>query len=92
MAARALYGGRLAQPTSGLSPVALANLEVVVKHLKITFVDGSEEELEAKYDRARTADGVLLTTSNEGYTTRELTGPSYPLVNIKKYEWVEGYK
>lgn len=63
-----------------------------MKHLKITFTDGTEENLESKYARCRVVDGVLMTENEQAYDMRGIAGPSYPLVNIRKYEWVEGYK
>lgn len=59
-----------------------------MKHLRIEFIDGEIEELESRFDRLWTDDGVLRTSTSD---TFPFVGASYPLVNIRKYEFVEGY-
>lgn len=61
------------------------------RHLKITFTDGETEELESKFSFVDLDENTITPlTARVGGT--QLPGPTYPLVNIKKYEWVEGYK
>lgn len=64
---------------------------VEVKHVKITFTDGTVEELDSKYEYVTIVENVLTTRSERvgGYAD---VGPSFPLFNIRKYEFVEGYK
>jgi hypothetical protein len=65
-----------------------------VNHLKIWFVDGTEEELESRwsYIDPIVTDRLTMLGDRRDYGMGREVGPSYPLVNIKKYEWVEGYK
>lgn len=63
-----------------------------MKHLKITFVDGSEEELESKYVTVEVYSGILYTFQEAVYGSNRERGPTYVIHNIKKYEWLEGYK
>ena len=67
--------------------------EVTVRHLKIFFMDEHEEELESRWSYIVVGNGVLqMNGDNRSYGMGREVGPAYPLVNIKKYEWVEGYK
>lgn len=64
-----------------------------MKHLKITFVDGSEEELESRWVTPWVSDsGTLLVMYGDRVGGTAPKGVTYVLSNIKKYEWVEGYK
>jgi hypothetical protein len=64
-----------------------------VRHLKIWFMDGTEEELESKWTQPWCNDaGTLLVMYGEMVGGSAPKGATYVLSNIKKYEWVEGYK
>lgn len=63
-----------------------------MKHLKIWFVDGVEEELESCWTEVEISQGIILYTFGDMVGGRKPRGPTYVIRNIKKYAWVEGYK
>jgi len=62
-----------------------------MRHLRITFTDGTVEDLESKYEYVTTV-GDTVTTRTERVGGFADVGPTYSLYSIRKYEWVEGYK
>lgn len=62
-----------------------------MKHLRVTFIDGTVEDLESKYEYV-TAVGEVITTRTERVGGFASVGPTYSLYSVRKYEWVEGYK
>ncbi len=62
-----------------------------MNHLKIQFTDGSVEELDSKFSFIYVVDEVLHTYTDYVGGYRDI-GPSYPIANIHKYEWIKGYK
>lgn len=65
-----------------------------MKHLRITFTDGTVEDLESRWTyRDLTEPGLLIMLGDRrDYGMGREVGPGFPLANIRKYEWVEGYK
>ncbi len=62
-----------------------------MKHLEITFVNGTVEKLESAYALVDIHEGVLNTYKHRvGGSSPK--GPSYPLANVRKFEWVEGFR
>ena len=60
------------------------------KHLRIEFMDGKIAELDSRWDFTWTEDGVLRVKERNG--AYAAVGPAFPLYNIRRYEFVEGYR
>lgn len=64
-----------------------------MKHLKITYTDGTVEDLDSKWDHSSVdRNGALLTMISTRTYGPDDRGPMIVLANVRKYEWVEGYK
>lgn len=61
------------------------------QHLRVEFMDGQVTELESRFDRVWTENAVLRTKEHTDYAT-DRPGPSFPVHNIRRYEFVEGYR
>lgn len=64
-----------------------------MKHLQITFTDGTVEDLKSKYVAVEASQvGVLYTFGEVVHGGNKERGPTYVIRNIRKFEWVEGHK
>lgn len=59
-----------------------------MRHLRITFNDNSVEELESKFSYVQEGEVTLRTYTDMVGGQRNI-GPTFVLVNIKKFEWVD---
>ena len=59
-----------------------------MKHLQVTFTDGTVEDVNSNYDKCRSGEGELRVYSARSYGADEV-GPTYVLANVRKYEWVK---